>query len=494
MDWQGCRAAPLKTSGPMQRNWLFDGLLALVVAGTVALETRGLGGQELDQFQVAAALEKVLVQAIARSEKSVVAIARARRPVDRDRFLSPEFVPHEFATGVVIDRQGLILTNYHVLGQVDQNEYAVWQGRRPFAAEVKAADPWSDLAVLAVQATDLAPIEMGDAQSLAKGQIVIALGNPYAIARDGSPSATWGIISNLGRKAPPAQQGEVNPESKNTLHHFGTLIQTDARLNLGTSGGALLNLKGEMIGLTTSVAALAGYEKAAGFAIPMDPGLRRVIEELKKGREPQYGFLGVRVEPLALSERLGGLSGVRLGQIVRGTPADKYGLKQGDIVTHVGDQSVYAPDDLIRYVSTQPVDEAIRLTIIRNVQDPGPQKVQTIHVVLSKKHIDTLRPVIAAEPKSAWRGMRVDYATAVPSLAEQSRYIDKEGCVAVVDVEPDSPAWRVGLRPGVFVSYVNDQRVSNPDQFYRSASLGSGAVRLTLTTPIDDEFTVTVGP
>jgi serine protease Do len=494
MDRQGCRAAPLKTIGRMERNWLLGGVVAWLVAGTVPLVSHELRGQELDPFQVAAAFEKVLVQAIARSEKSVVAIARARRPVDRDRFFSPEFVPHEFATGVVIDRQGLILTNYHVLGQVDQNEYAVWQGRRPFVAQVKAADPWSDLAVLAIEATDLAPIEMGDAQSLAKGQIVIALGNPYAIARDGSPSATWGIISNLGRKAPPTQQGDVSPESKNTLHHFGALIQTDARLNLGTSGGALVNLKGEMIGLTTSMAALAGYEKSAGFAVPMDPGLRRVIDQLKKGREPQYGFLGVRVEPLALSERLGGRFGVRLGQIVLGTPADKHGLKQGDIVTHVDDQSVYAPDDLIRYVSTQPVGEMTRLRIIRTDPDVGQQTVQTINVVLSKKHVETLRPVIAAEPKQVWRGMRVDYATAVPSLAEQSLYIDKDGCVAIVDVEPDSPAWRVGLRPGVYVSYVNDQRVANPEEFYRSASLASGAVRLTLTAPIDDAFTVTLGP
>ncbi len=115
----------------------------------------------------------------------------------------------------------------------------------------------------------MTPIALGNAAELKKGQIVISLGNPYAVARDGQASAAWGIVSNLGRKA-PATPSESDPSGRPTLHHYGTLIQTDAKLNLGTSGGPLLNLKGEMVGLSVVLAAAAGYEAAGGYAIPVD--------------------------------------------------------------------------------------------------------------------------------------------------------------------------------------------------------------------------------
>ncbi len=157
------------------------------------------------------------------------------RPAD------PEFIPNEYATGVVVDRGGLILTAYHVLDE-NSDYYVTTVDRRVYRGEIWAADPRSDLAVLSIEATDLTPMKFGDAEKLKKGQIVISLGNPYAIARDGQASASWGIISNLSRKGPSIP--DMNRASgKRTLHQYGTLIQTDAKLNLGTSGGALLNLR-----------------------------------------------------------------------------------------------------------------------------------------------------------------------------------------------------------------------------------------------------------
>ena len=270
------------------------------------------GAGALRNFDAAATLEKTLVEAIARAEKSVVAIARVKKepageslhleirpdPFGRRALLpaapqptDPDFLPNEYGTGVVVDRHGLILTAYHVLGE-DSDYYVTTADRKVYKATPKAADPRSDLAVLSIEANDLTPITLGDAAKLKKGQIVIALGNPYAIARDGQVSASWGIVSNLARKAPPAPS-ESDSTGKPTLHHFGTLIQTDAKLNLGTSGGALVNLQGEMVGLTVSWAAAAGFESAAGYAIPIDATFRRVLETLKQGREVEYGFLGV---------------------------------------------------------------------------------------------------------------------------------------------------------------------------------------------------------
>ena len=200
----------------------------------------------------------------------------------------PDFIPNEYGAGVVVDRGGLILTAYQVLGE-ESDYYVTTADHKIYKATVKGADPRSDLAVLSIEATDLTPIALGNAAELKKGQIVISLGNPYAVARDGQASAAWGIVSNLGRKA-PATPSESDPSGRPTLHHYGTLIQTDAKLNLGTSGGPLLNLKGEMVGLGVVLAAAAGYEAAGGYAIPVDETFRRALETLKQGREVRVRF------------------------------------------------------------------------------------------------------------------------------------------------------------------------------------------------------------
>ena len=249
-------------------TWLSRSLshrLSLVILFYMICSARGpLAAQETTAADAVRALEALTVDTIARTEKSVVAIARVRKDASGNRRqatvdpLSPDFVPNEFATGVVVDESGLVLTNYHVLGEIAQNDYFVWIQRRPFEAsvhrlqKVMAVDPWTDLAVLKIDAADLVPMPLGDSNLLKKGMVVIALGNPYGIARQGEVSASWGIVSNLGRKAPrrplPAENGSGAAAS---LHELGTLIQTDARLNLGTSGGALVNLRGQMIGLTS---------------------------------------------------------------------------------------------------------------------------------------------------------------------------------------------------------------------------------------------------
>ncbi len=205
------------------------------------------------------------------------------RPTDAD------FMPNEFGAGVVVG-DGQILTNYHVLGDPQSSSYFVWTQHRPFRAKIVAADPWYDLAVLSIEDSRVRPIQFGDASTVRKGQLVLALGNPQAIARDGEVSASWGIVSNVLRRAPPVPQRSDDPLGKETIHHYGTLIQTDAKLNFGFSGGALINMQGEMVGLTTSFAAGVGFESSAGFAIPVNDRFRRVVESLREGRKPEYGL------------------------------------------------------------------------------------------------------------------------------------------------------------------------------------------------------------
>jgi serine protease Do len=458
--------------------------------------------EEPTGWAAAMALETVVVDAVARAERSVVAIARERprdnpRPNDEGpQFFAerspedPEYVPQEFGAGVVIDRSGLIVTNHHVLGDPTKNRYWVWVNRRPYLAEVKAADPWLDLAVLKIAAENLEPIRFGDGKAVKKGQFVVALGNPYAVARDGQPSATWGIVSNISRKAPPVA-GRPAEAGSETLHHYGTLIQVDCRLQWGASGGALINLKGELVGLTTALAALEGYEASAGFAIPVDDVFRRTLETLKSGRKPEYGFLGVAPELLTIPERQRGERGVRVRQIVPGTPAARSDLKIGDVIVGVGGTPIVDSADLIRELSGHPADARIRLAVLRpdtNRPDakstgkkPGALRESEVPVELSKKFVGGTRQPYSLVPDRQWRGLKVEYSTAIPQFEERLGELDPEGCVAVIEVAPESAAWRAGLRPGGFVSHVDGQRVQRPTEFFTAVEGKAGSVRLKVT-------------
>jgi serine protease Do len=491
-------------------------LLWIGVEGTVA--ARPAHAQEVTGLQAALAIEKAMTDAIARAEKSVVAIARVRkqppemvREINRadlprnldparlfNRFnprsddpTSPDWIPNEYATGVIVDREGTIVTNYHVLGDPRVNDYYVWIQRRPFRVTevrpieaVQAGDPWTDLAVLKIAADNLEPITLGDAKSLKKGQIVIALGNPYAIARDGDVSASWGIVSNLARQAPATKAAENDPEvlGKESLHHYGTLIQTDAKLNQGTSGGALINLQGEMVGLITALGAMDGYEKAAGFAIPVDDLFRRTIDTLKEGKKAEFGFLGVGPENLETALRQQGRFGVRISQVVPGTPAANAGLVLGDIITHVDDVPIHDRTVLMRELGKQPVGAVVQLSVERGATFDRPGRSLVRSVKLSKKYVSSSRPAFAQIGDRVWRGMSVDFPTAVlQSLGNPlNGALDPRGSVAAAKVETNSPAWKAGLRTGTIITHVGNDRVTSPDEFFAAVDGRGGDVILRL--------------
>ncbi len=460
-------------------------------------------GQEPSGIDAAVAIERTLVDVIAGAEKSVVAIARVRKersdeasttefrpdPFGRRAVAAsspqptdPDFIPNEFATGVVVDRRGLILTAYHVLG--DESEYYVTTiERKVYRARIKGADPRSDLAVLAIDATDLVPIRFGDSATLKKGRILIALGNPYAIARDGQVSAAWGIVANLSRKTPAVIE-EPDSSGKSTLHHFGTLIQTDAKLNLGTSGGPLLNLQGQMVGLVTSLAAPAGYERAAGYAFPVDKTFRRVVETLKQGREVEYGFLGIQPTNLTDAEKSSGLRGMRVHRVVRGTPATRCGLKDDDIITAVNGQPIFDADGLVLEVGRLPVDATARLSIVR-----GSRQLE-LPVALTKFPVRGRK--IVTQPKPAWRGMRIDYPTAAVDLNRRIYDGFDEG-VIVTDVEEGTPAWLAEVRSGQLISHVDRTAVQTPKQFRAAIEGKTGPVRMRVVGR-DGETVRTIAP
>jgi serine protease Do len=355
--------------------------------------------------------------------------------------------------------------------------------RKTRVARIKAADPRSDLAVLSVESKGLSAIPLGDGGKLKKGQIVIALGNPYAIARDGQVSASWGIVSNLQRKAGRTPD-ESAPSGKSTLHHLGTLIQTDAKLSLGTSGGALLNLQGEMIGLTTALAAAAGYEQAAGYAIPVDETFRRIVDRLKNGEEPEYGFLGVQPENLRPEMHPPETQGVIVQDVVRGTPADRFGVLRGDIITHVNQKPIYDFDSLVLQVCSQAAGEAVALTVERS------NRTLEISVPLAKYRVQG--NLIVTTPKPAWRGMRVEYWTAAVDFRvdrDESNSITAAGCVIVSEVEKESQAAAAGLKPQMAITHVGNHRVSSPGEFRSAVAAATGPVTLQVASSADGPAT-----
>lgn len=476
-------------------------LVVSCLAVMLALAAGPAMAQPPAALDIVDAVEQVVSDAIARAEPSVVSIARVRptevaatprAPFDpfgaqllRDTPgpKDPSFVPNEYGTGVIVDAQGLILTAYHILGNSEQYDYFVTTiDRQTYKATLLAADPRSDLAILKIEASGLRPIKFGNADNLRKGQIVIALGNPYAIARDGQVSASWGIVANLHRKAPrDAAEGDGSVSS--TLHQYGTLIQTDAKLNLGTSGGALIDKTGQMVGLTTSLAAIAGYEKAAGYAMPVDETFRRVVDTLKKGREVEYGFLGIEPDNLSEQEQRIVRQGMRVNRVYAGTPARDFGLMEGDIITSVDGEAVFDADSLVLAVGKEPVHATVTLGVVRNNDQIPPLNIRLAKFPVQGRKV--------FQPRDPWRGLLVDYKTAT---IQESRFrpIPPGDAVVVLEVDEDSPAWNAGVRRGMFITHVGNQKVSSPEEFEKLVKNETDLVRLRFAESFDGPNTVTI--
>ena len=203
-----------------------------------------------------------------------------------------------------------------------------------------ASDPRSDLAVLQLidHVPQLRALKLGDGSKLRKGDFILSLSNPFAAGfHDGSPSVSWGIVSNLRRRATGVKSDVPSNErnSRLPLYCFNTLIQTDTRINLGCSGGAILNLQGELVGVTSSLAGIAGGELPGGFAVPLDPGMRRIVEVLSRGEEVEYGFLGVYLKDANQVPE----GTVQISYLVRGGPAARGDLRApiyGTNLRHLG--------------------------------------------------------------------------------------------------------------------------------------------------------------
>jgi serine protease Do len=375
----------------------------------------------------------------------------------------PEHVPESYGSGVVISAQGLVLSNFHVVRDAAKI-YVRLPGGKGSYANIHAGDGRSDLAVLRLLDPTLVPLAFiqPGGRPVSKGQLILTLANPFAPGfRDARPRAGWGMVSNLRQKNPrrPTREEQVQW----ALHDFGTLIQTDRSLPIGCSGGALLNLQGELVGLITSLPGTTG-EGGGAYAVPLNAALCSIIRVLEKGEEVEYGFLGVQFDRDPPRS-----AGVVFRQMLGGSPAKKAGLEFGDVIMAVDDTPVHETDDLILAINSALAGSTVRLKIRRGYN------TEIVPVTLAK--FSWTGPAIISVKHPFVRGMRVDYTSI---LAQPQRGPGQEipSGVYVREVQKGSPAEAAKLQDAI-ITKVNDQDVNTPTEFYERMPR-TGRVELTL--------------
>jgi Do/DeqQ family serine protease len=255
-------------------------------------------------------------------------------------------------SGVIVSADGYVLTNNHVVEGVDEIELMLADGRK-LNAKIVGTDPETDLAVLRVQGDKLPAITLGSVDKSQVGDVVLAVGNPFGVGQ----TVTLGIISALGRT-------EVG------INIFENFIQTDAAINPGNSGGALVDANGNLIGINTAIYSRSGGSLGIGFAIPVSTA-RQVMEQIISNGEVVRGWIGV--EPQLLTPELaetfglknGGAGGVVIAGVIQGGPADRAGLKPGEVVTAVNGQPLRQVSDLLNNVAALEPGSAAQLTVLR---------------------------------------------------------------------------------------------------------------------------------
>lgn len=369
-------------------------------------------------------------------------------------------------SGVIIDDEGYILTNEHVVAQADKITVTLPDGRE-FKGEVKGQDQRSDLAVVKINARNLPVAQLGDSDALKIGQWVVAIGNPFGFAlQNPEPTVTVGVISALHRSL-----GRTVSQERD----YNDLIQTDAAINPGNSGGPLVNLKGEIVGINVAIFSTSGGYQGVGFAIPVN-NAKRIITNLIEGKKVLYGWLGINAQDLneELTQYFGvsNKTGVLVAGILKDGPAEKGGIKEGDIITKLDDKNINNTRELLSILARAEVGKKVKITVIRD------KKEQLLGVVIGERPLDLEKAVTAsgqpAESVSgAWRGIKVDEINS--NYAKRLRLEAQEG-VVVVDIEPNSQADDSGIIPGDVIVQINKQKVSNLAD-YRKVTAGiKGAV------------------
>jgi len=339
---------------------------------------------------------------------------------------------NSLGSGVIIDKnEGYVLTNNHVIDKADKITVTLSDGRQ-LNAKLLGTDPEADVAVIQIPADNLSALKVADSDQLRVGDFVVAIGNPFGLGQ----TVTSGIVSALGR-------------SGLGIEGYEDFIQTDASINPGNSGGALVNLRGEFVGMNTAILAPSGGNVGIGFAIPSNMAMRLMTSLVQHG-EVRRGLLGVTTQDLT-PELINAFSlksqhGAVVSRVESGSPAEKAGLEPGDIILAINGQDVKSGSSQIRNtVGLLQIGDTANLEILRGEERKTVQatigKPQRPEIAGGKLHPTLSGAMLGATPKDQIEGVLIE------------------------KIEPNSYAWKTGLRGGDIIISANRYRVRNLEEF-----------------------------
>jgi serine protease Do len=367
-------------------------------------------------------------------------------PPGRDGDRGDRLTQRSLGSGFIVDSGGYILTNRHVVEGADQISITLNNGKT-YDAKLVGKDARTDVALLKIEPKEtLTHLNMGNSDQTEVGEWVMAIGNPFGL---GGNSVTVGVVSYRGRNMQLARGTGVD------------MIQTDAAINPGNSGGPLLNTRGEVIGINTLIVT-GGLQQSAGvgFAVPINVA-KEILPQLREKGKVVRGWIGIYIQPitddLARTYHMKDAKGALIADVTEGSPADKAGLKSGDVVIEVDGRPVEDNNDLSRYIASRSPGSTVRLRVLREGAE------RSVSVTLGTFPEEVAEGEEQDEEGHAQLGMTLRELT--PELAARLELPRTAKGVVVMDVEAGSAAEDAGLQRGDLIVSVNGETVESPEEF-----------------------------
>lgn len=438
-------------------------IIGLGISSNFNFHTRGFSDDEnisKDSIEILSKLNQAITEVASKVKPSVVNISSVktvRTPGFTSPFFNDPFFKHFFGdefgffekpreykqsglgSGVIVDKDGYILTNNHVVKGADEIKVKLADNRE-FRGKIIGTDPKTDLAVIKINANDLPVIKFGDSDKLKVGETVLAIGNPYGL----NQTVTSGIVSATGR----ANVGIADYED---------FIQTDAPINPGNSGGALVNIKGELVGINTAIFSTTGGYQGIGFAIPSNMA-KVVMENLIKKGKVIRGWLGVSIQnltpELAKQFNIKDKHGVVVGDVIEDSPAEKAGIQRGDVIIEYDGKKIEDATELRNKVANTPPNKEVTIKLIRDGRE------KKINVVIAEMPSDIQK--FTGSFENLLKGVNVQDIT--PSLRNKLNIPKRVKGVVISDVEEGCPADGV-LMKGDVIMEINRKKINNMNDY-----------------------------
>ncbi|MAB67558.1 MAG: hypothetical protein CL662_12035 [Bacteroidetes bacterium] len=362
-----------------------------------------------------------------------------------------EFTQRGLGSGVIVSEDGYILTNNHVIENVDEIKVQLFDGDE-VVAKVIGTDPATDVAVIKIDEKDLPAVKIGNSESLKVGAFVLAIGSP--LSQNLAHTVSFGIVSAKSRSI-----GLINSGAG-----YEDFIQTDAAINPGNSGGALIDMNGELVGINSAIASRSGGNDGIGFAIPINLA-KRIMDDLIDDGEVSRGYLGLYFggevdRTMAKALGLDNARGIIVARVEEDGPSEKAGLKEQDVIVAIDGQQVVDWNMFRSRIASMKPNDVVKLDIIRD------GKEKSITVTLGERNDEAIASVVPEKAKSMEEKLGFTVAELDVDIRRQLNLDSSEEGVVVSRIKDSSNAYERGLRRGDVITTVKNKKVENVTEFY----------------------------